>query len=93
MKGWLALPVLVLGVSACQKRPSPKECEEAFVQLERIAVEGRDRGSSELGKAYLETFRKAFLGRCANEGTRAEVECIMRSRTLEDLDKCAGAKP
>jgi hypothetical protein len=85
----IALVALALA-GGCTRKPSAQECQEAFAQLERIAVEGKDKGTGDLGRAYLDSFKTEFLDRCTKDGTRDEVECIQRARTLEDLDKCAG---
>lgn len=81
---------LLLFVLACTGRPSAQECEEAFAQLERVSTAGQEKGTAELGRAYLDTFRKEFMDRCVKEGTREEVQCMKVARTQEDLDKCAG---
>jgi hypothetical protein len=90
----ITVPALLLAATlvACKRTPTPKECEDAFAQLQRIATEGRDKNASELGQAYLDSVKAKYMERCTKEGTREEIDCMMNARTLDDLDKCAGLK-
>jgi len=89
----LRITVLVLlALAACKRRPTARECEDAFAQLQRIATEGRDKNAMELGQAYLASVKEKYMERCTKEGTREEIDCMMNARTLDDLDKCAGIK-
>ena len=88
----LRITLVALALAGCSSKPSAQECEEAFAQLERIAVQGQDKGTGDLGKAYLDSFKKEFMDRCQKDGSRQEVDCIVKSRTMDDLDKCAGVK-
>jgi hypothetical protein len=88
----LRITLIALALTACRGRPSQQECEEAFLQLERIATSDKEKTAGELGRGYLESFKKDFMTRCTKDGTKSEVDCIKESRTLDDLDKCAGIK-
>ena len=83
---------VALGALACKRKPTARECEDAFAQLQRIATEGRDKGGTELGQAYLASVKEKYMERCTTDGTADELECMMKARTLDDLDRCAGVK-
>jgi hypothetical protein len=88
----LRITLVALALVACKRVPSQRECEDAFAQLQRVATEGRDKSSTELGQAYLDSFKKEFMARCTKDGTQEEVSCMLSARTMDDLDKCAGMK-
>jgi hypothetical protein len=86
----LRITFVALALLGCRRTPSAQECAEAFAQLQRIATETKDPNAAELGRGYLDSFKTKFMERCQKDGTRAEVQCIQKSRTLDDLDKCIG---
>lgn len=65
-----------------------KTCEGFFVQFETLAM--ADAGDdAELVKEVLEEVKEDLLEACADQGTKAEIDCGMKSETLHELRECS----
>lgn len=66
-----------------------KTCEAFFVQFETLAMD--DAGDdAELVKEVLEEVKSDILEACQDQGTKAEIECGTKAKTLHDLRECSG---
>ncbi|MEM6993444.1 MAG: hypothetical protein AAF721_23220 [Myxococcota bacterium] len=65
-------------------------CGKFFVKFEELAI--ADAGENgELVKEVLEEVKPDVLEACADQGSKAEIECGMKSKTLTELRECASA--
>lgn len=63
-------------------------CDALFTQFETLAM--ADAGeNAELVKEVLEETRADVVATCIDQGTKAEAECAMSSKTLAELKDCA----
>lgn len=63
-------------------------CDKFFAQFEKIAMaEAGD--DAELVKEVLEEVKTDLLEACTDQGTKAEIECGMKAKSLADLRECA----
>jgi hypothetical protein len=68
----------------------PATCTELFAHFEKLAM--ADAGDQ--GKAVeeiLEEVRGDVLEACAEQGTRAEVDCALKAKTMQELGACESA--
>jgi len=65
-------------------------CEKFFVQFEKLAM--ADAGDdAELVKEVLEEVKADVLEACADQGSKAEIECGTKAKTIHELRECASA--
>lgn len=72
----------------CVARADPGQCEamvEHIVALSRAAHEGR---AAEIAEQVASERRQAVLDRCLEDGTVAEVECVLAAESLEAIRRC-----
>ena len=63
-------------------------CDGFFAKFEELAVaDAGDQG--EVVKQILEEVKPDVLTACADQGTKAEIECANKSKTLQELRECA----
>ena len=78
----LLLP-LTLGLSACAKKPTEEQCREFATHFVELLAE------SEAGRATADRVAKQretqLIETCAYQGTAKEVECVLASKTLEEV--------
>ena len=65
-----------------------KTCNDFFVQFETLAM--ADAGDqAEAVKEILEEVKPDMLEACADQGTKAEIDCAMKAKTLHEMRECA----
>jgi hypothetical protein len=69
---------------------SKVDCTGLFEKFEKLAMD--DAGDhAEHVKEVLEEVRGDVVASCVDQGTKAELECANKSKTLKELDECASA--
>ncbi len=67
-----------------------EECTGLFEKFETMSM--ADAGEhAEHVKEVLEEVRGDIILSCIDQGTKEELECVNKSKTLQELDECAGA--
>lgn len=81
----LALGTLVLG--ACQKKPSPKECDELTKHLVglQISSAGSDK---ETELKLLESVNSSAHTFCTESLSHSQWQCGMNAKNQADIEKC-----
>lgn len=65
-------------------------CDKFFVQFEKLAMaEAGD--DAELVKTVLEEVKADLIEGCTDQGTKAEIECGMKAKSMHELRECAPA--
>ncbi|MEM6296757.1 MAG: hypothetical protein AAGA54_36155, partial [Myxococcota bacterium] len=67
-----------------------EQCTELFVKFETMTMDGAGEHAEHV-KEVLEEVRGDIIVSCMDQGTKAEFECVQKSKTLDELDECAGA--
>ena len=69
---------------------SKEDCTVLFDTFEKLAMD--DAGEhAEHVKEVLEEVRDDVVSSCMDQGTKDELECAKKSKTLKELDECAAA--
>ncbi|MBL4688719.1 MAG: hypothetical protein JKY37_29290, partial [Nannocystaceae bacterium] len=65
-------------------------CGKFFVKFEELAM--ADAGDdAELVKQVLEEVKQDVLEACADQGTKAEIDCGLKAKDMHELNECASA--
>lgn len=87
----LSLTTLVLSLAACSK-PTEADCEKLGDHVvELMAKELGGEGDGPVADAIREEATKergALVKECRENGSKSEVECIMKAQSLADIEKC-----
>ncbi len=69
---------------------SKEDCGTLFDTFEKLAM--ADAGDqAEAVKEVLEEVKEDVITSCMDQGTKAELDCAKKSKTLQELDECAAA--
>ena len=66
---------------------SKEDCEKLFNHFEKLSME--DAGNeAEAAKKLLEDNKAEALSSCQDQGTKAELECALKAKNMEEVGKC-----
>ena len=88
----LGLALSLAVVPGCG-RPSQDDCSKAVDHLMDLITSAAPPESDDVKKALANQYstkRDEFLASCKEQGTKKDVDCIMASKTLDDLSKNCG---
>lgn len=93
LRAWLLSALLLLGGAACGNAPSRSECEKLIDHL--VELEAAAGGSAAMPadqKGELEQQKKKVresigLDFCLDKMSSDQVECGLKARTLDEIDK------
>ena len=85
---FLAALVGVSLIAGCGGKPTEADCDkfaEKFVELMSEGTEGD--AAAEMAKSLAEGMKPELKKTCMEEGTKADVQCVLDAKTMEDLEK------
>ena len=83
-------PLLILGLFlavGCSKA-SESDCDRAYERLVQLRTKGEPAEVVKVQRAKLERGRPAFLGRCVGKVDQAVIQCWLKAKSEEQLERC-----
>ncbi len=66
------------------------DCNAFADKVVDLTAKSQDGAAAELARGMLEAMKPEMAKECLEKGTRAEIECALAARAMEDLERCGG---
>ena len=77
-----------LAVGACGGKPSEDDCKKFADHFATLMVKGQEGPALEISKQVAEGMKEELIKNCKETGTKAEVDCVLKAASMEDVEKC-----
>jgi small lipoprotein (TIGR04454 family) len=81
-----------LAVGACGGKPSEDDCKKFADHFSTLMTKGQEGPAAEITKQVAEGMKSDLFKECVEKGTKAEIDCALKATSMEELEKCGGAK-
>lgn len=78
--------VLVVG---CTARPSPAQCEQMVEHVIELTAARHEGRAAVIAEEAAQRHRESLHKACLDDGTLAEVECVLAAASLDEVRDCA----
>lgn len=77
-----------LAVGACSGKPSEDDCKKFADHFATLMVKGQEGPAAEITKQVAEGMKEQLVKDCNATGTKAEVDCVLKTTSMEEVEKC-----
>lgn len=81
-----------LAVGACSGKPSKDDCEKFAEHFATLMTKGQEGPNAEITKQVADGMKGELVKKCVEEGTKAEVDCVLKTTSMEEVEKCDPSK-
>jgi len=71
---------------------SAVECRAFAEKVVELTVPGQTGAAAEMARSMIDAMRPEMEKECLEKGTRPEIECALRVRSLDELERCDSSK-
>lgn len=72
---------------------TPVECRAFADKVVELTVQGQEGAAAEMARGMIEAMKPEMTAECLSKGSKSEIDCALRARSLEDLERCDESRP
>jgi len=80
------------GDHPAKERPTAHSCRAFADKIVELTVQGLSGEPAELARATISEMRPEMIQECTEKGSKGEVRCALRAKSLDDLERCGGTR-
>ncbi len=79
-----------LVIGACGGKASAEDCKKFADHFGVLMTNGQEGQAAEITRQVADGMKEELIKDCNERGTKADIDCALAAKTMEDLEKCSG---